>query len=97
MEQETRVCNGRGKGKCCIFYLISTIYMKAKGGTLWEERGTNKGGDWEGCKGCGGQKVRRYNDTYVFSCLYETHFWTLEREAMVWMPERRIKKKKESC
>lgn len=47
--------NGRGKGKCCIFYLISTIinyiYMKAKGRTLWEERGTNKGGDWEGFVG----------------------------------------------
>lgn len=53
--------------------------MKTKGGTLWEERGTNQGGDWEGCKGCGGQEVRRYNDIYVFSCLYETHFWTLER------------------
>lgn len=25
MEQETRVCNGRGKGKCCMFYLTSTI------------------------------------------------------------------------
>lgn len=83
MEQGTRVCNGRRKEKCCIFYLkspiIKYIYMKAKRGTLWEEKGTNKGGGWEGCKGSGRQKVRIYNDIYVFSCLFETHFWTLGR------------------